>query len=108
MSINFGTNQLKFSIRLQSNSSDTWVDSLQLAFQVGSIKASLENGPAALSAILNSSGVSIIQSNHDAIVQVVRNLILPVMNNFLAGMTPDQLFQTISGNSTISPNVVRV
>ncbi|KAL0895582.1 hypothetical protein ABMA27_011680 [Loxostege sticticalis] len=108
MRIDFGNNQLTFSIRLRSNSSSTWVDTLQLAFSVGSLKASLENGPAAITTILNNSGVSIIQSNHDAIVKMVRNLILPVINNFLAGLTPEQLLQTIAGNGTIAPNAVRV
>ncbi|KAL4715268.1 hypothetical protein ACJJTC_007850 [Scirpophaga incertulas] len=85
MNVTFNKIDLRVSIQMRSNVSQMWMENFALSFQLGSITADLKGGPRAVTLLLNSSGVAIVQSYHDDIVKAVRELAVPAINKFLAG-----------------------
>ncbi|XP_075978779.1 uncharacterized protein LOC142978285 [Anticarsia gemmatalis] len=98
MFVNFQNVKLTFGISLRSLGTGMKVDNLQLDFSVAGAQVNLADSSWPINKVLNTEGLSIIESYHSTLVDVATEMVNSTLNEYLANVTPEQFLGTFNSN----------
>ncbi|XP_053601409.1 uncharacterized protein LOC128670067 [Plodia interpunctella] len=97
MRVNFENSYLAVDMELATNGKKMWVEKLQFGVEVKKITINLTGASDLVRSTLNRKALSIFAKYRDEVQVSLKESVIPLLNSYLADISPDQLLEIIYG-----------